>query len=210
MRTDIGYTTFMLSLHTTEYNRENVAILLHAGADTGLITRYGYGACDYALRHSNYDWLFPENVERRAIKAVLENENLAVVETLCRKQEIDAVLLRMALMGAVYSEDVARVELLLEVGAPANCQSFNGWSPLMQTACRAHLELVMLLLRYGADPSYEDNEGRSALSEMATCVPGLRMAELIYYEAEEVLDRERLMEIKSAQNKIERLLMGLV
>ncbi|MEI6703462.1 MAG: ankyrin repeat domain-containing protein, partial [Deltaproteobacteria bacterium] len=101
------------------------------------------------------------------------------------------------------------VELLLEMGAPANCQSFSGWSALMQAACRAHLELVKLLLRHGADPVYRDHEGRSALAEMASCVPGLRMTELIYCEeyAVEVLGKERLAEIKATQGEIERLIM---
>lgn len=62
---------------------------------------------------------------------------------------------------------------------PANCQSIFSWSALMQAACRTHLKLVELLLRHGADPLYQDHEGRSALSEMATCVPGLRVTELI-------------------------------
>ena len=79
----------------------------------------------------------------------------------------------------------------------------------MQAACRAHLDLVKLLLRNGDDPAYQDHEGRSALSGMATCVPGLIMTELIYceeYAAEEVHGKERLAEIKAAQVEIERLL----
>lgn len=68
-----------------------------------------------------------------------------------------------------------------------------------------------MLLRNGADSSYQNHEGRSALSEMATCVPGSRMNELIYFEeyAVEVLGRERLAEIKAAQGEIERLIVGI-
>ncbi|HCE66114.1 MAG TPA: hypothetical protein DER40_00925 [Geobacter sp.] len=207
LRNEIGETAFMMAMHSAD-NQENVAILIHGGADVGLITRYGYEACDYALKHSSYDWLFSGNAERRAAKTMLENADLATVEMMCRKQVIDANLLRLSLLDAVYSEDIARVEMLLEMGAPTNCQSFYGWSALMQAACRAHLELVKLLLRYGADPSYQDHEGRSALSEMATCMPGLRMTELIYCEdyAEEVLGEERLAEIKAAQGEIERVI----
>lgn len=207
MQNEVGETALMLALHSAD-NQENIDSLLHAGAITSLMTRYGYFASDYALTHSGYDRLFPENSERRAIKAVLENADLTIVEEVCRKQTIDDNLLRLSLLEAVYSEDVARVELLLEVGAPGNAVSIFGWSPLMQAACRAHPELVALLLRNGAEPSYQDYEGMSALSEMATCVPGLRMSELIYCEeyAVEVLGKERLAEIKAAQVEIERLL----
>ena len=203
----IGETALMLALHVAG-NQENVNILLHAGAETTLITRYGYAACDYALKHPDYDCLFPGNTERRVVMAILESAGLVIVEETCRKQVIDASLLRLSLLEAVYSEDIAQAELLLEMGAPANCQSFFGWSALMQAACRAHLDLVKLLLLCGADPSYQDHEGRSALSEMATCVPGLRMTELIYSEeyAEEELGKERLVQIKAAQREIERLI----
>lgn len=205
MRNEVGETALMLALHSRD-NQENVRILIHAGASTYPVTRYGYGACDYALKHSNYDGVFPDNAERRAIRMALEKADLADVEIICRNQALDTNLLCLSLMDAVYSEDLARVELLLGMGAPANCTSLFGWSALMQAACRAHLELVALLLRYGADPLYQDHEGRSALSEMATCVPGLNMTELIYCEkyAEEVLGRERLAEIKAAQVEIER------
>jgi len=207
MQNEVGETAFMLAMHSAE-NQENIDILLHAGANTSLITQYGYFASDYALPHSGYDRLFQENSERRAIKAVLENADLTVVKEVCRKQAVDANLLRLSLLGAVYAEDVARIELLLEMGAPGNVVSIFGRSALMQAACRTHTELVALLLRNGADPSYQDHEGRSALSEMATCVPGLRTNELIYCEeyAVVVLGRNRLAEIKAAQGEIERLI----
>lgn len=166
MCNEIGETALMLSLHTAD-NRENVSILLHAGADTGLTTRYGYTAWDYALKHAGYDWLFPDNTERRVARDQLINAAFAFVEMLCRKRAIEANLLRFALLDAVYYENITRVELLLEMGAPANCQSIFGWSALMQAACRAHLEMVKLLLRCGADPTYEDHDERSAPSEMA-------------------------------------------
>jgi len=206
LRNEACETALMLALHSPD-NEENVRILIHAGADTGLTSRYGYCACDYALKHPDYDWLFTENAVRRAVREKLVNAGITAIEAMLRRQAIDVNLLRLSLLDAVYSEDVARVELLLEMGAPANSQSIFGWSALMQAACRAHLELVRLLLRYRADPLYQDHEGRTALSEMAICVPGWRMTELIYCEVEagRVLGKERLAEILAAQSEIERL-----
>lgn len=206
-RNELGETALMLALHSVN-NLENVAIMLHAGADISLITRYAYSACDYALKHPVYDDIFPENRKRRAIREILKNAGSTEIYELCLKHKHDVNLLRFALLDAVYCEDVSRVELLLESGAPANSHSIFGWSALTQAACRAHLELVKLLLQYGADPEYHDHEGRSALSEMKVCVPGLRLTELIYCEEHvvDVLGMERLSEIKAAQVEIERLL----
>lgn len=207
MQNEVGETALMLALHSPN-NKENVSILLHARTDTNPVTRYGYAACDYALKHPCYDCLFPENTELRDIRTLFMCADLAVVEVVCKKQVLDINLLRLVLMDAVYSENIAKTELLLKLGAPATSQTYHGWSALMQAVCRAHLELVKLLLRYGADPSYQDHERRTALSEMATCAPGLRMTELIYCEeyALETLGMERLAMIKAAQSEIERLI----
>ncbi len=209
MCNEVGETALMLALHSPD-NNENIRILLHAKADRDVITRYGYRACDYALKHSCYDWLFQHNAERRAVRLILRDTDLADIEVLCRENTIDANLLRFLLLDAVSSEEAGKVELLLELGAPANCVSIFGRSVLMQATCRAHLDLVKLLLRYGADPAYQDHEGRTAMSEMATCVPGLRMTELLFGEeyAKEVLGRERLIEIEAAQRKIGRLIIS--
>lgn len=209
LQNEVGETALMLALHSGD-NMENISILLHAGAGTDLVTQYGYSACDYALKHSCYDWLFPDNAERRTVRTTIRDADLANVEVQCRKNTVDANLFRILLLDAVYSENVAKVELLLELGAPANSASIFGRSVLIQAACRAHLELVKLLLKYGADPLYQDHEGHSALSEMATCVPGLMMTELIYCEehAEKVLGKAKLAEIKAAQIEIGRLIMS--
>lgn len=206
-----GETAFMLAAHIAG-NLENIRILLHAGADTDHISRYGYCAADYALAIVEYDWLFPENTARRNLLAILETGRLVDVEAACQ-YAVDSKLFELALLEAVFSEDLPRAELLLKLGAPANSRTFYGWSALMQAACRANLMLVELLLRYGADPAYQDLDGRSAVSEMKTSVPGLRMTELIYCDesdeyALEQLGQERLNEIRAVQSEIAQLLLS--
>jgi ankyrin repeat protein len=84
MQNEVGETAFMLAMHFAD-NQGNIDILLHAGANTSLKTKYGYYASDYALPHSAYDRLFPENSERRVIKTVLANADLTAVREVCRK-----------------------------------------------------------------------------------------------------------------------------
>lgn len=208
-----GETAFMLAAHISG-NQENIRILLHAGADTGHISRYGYCAADYALAIVEYDWLFPENTARRNLLAILETARLVDVEATCQ-HSVDAKLFELALLEAVFSEDLPRAELLLKLGAPANSRTFYGWSVLMQAACRTNLGLVELLLHYGADPAYQNLDGRSALSEIRICMPGLRMTELIYCNetdeyALEQLGQERLNEIRAVQREIVQLLLAVL
>lgn len=126
----------------------------------------------------------------------------------CREQIGDANLLRLALLQKVFSEDIAWIEQLLEMGAPASCQTTYGWSALMHAACRTNVKMVELLLRFGGDSSCRDHKGRSALNEMAQCAPGLSKGELLYDRrfAEKVLGKERLAETTADKMRIERLL----
>jgi ankyrin repeat protein len=55
------------------------------------------------------------------------------------------------------------VKLLLERGVNPNPPSAVEYTPLMQAASSANLELVKLLIDAGADFNAEDEQGRTAL-----------------------------------------------
>ena len=52
---------------------------------------------------------------------------------------------------------------LLESGAQVNAVQYGGWTPLHQAAAHGNLEMVDLLLDYGADPAIKSDNGRTAL-----------------------------------------------
>jgi len=72
---------------------------------------------------------------------------------------------RTALMYASSGPYAQTVELLLEKGAEVNVQGrLEGFSALMTAAAEGQLEVVRLLLAYGADPDLEDADGDTAAS----------------------------------------------
>ena len=92
--------------------------------------------------------------------------------------EVDALLLekgaaintreangRTALMYASSGPFAGTVGLLLEKGAEVNLQgTLEGFTALMTAAAEGQVEVVRVLLAYGADPSLEDVDGDTAES----------------------------------------------
>ncbi len=72
---------------------------------------------------------------------------------------------RNALMYASSGPYSETVELLLKRGARVNVQGkLEGFTALMTAAAEGQLEVVRLLLAYGADPGLEDKDGDTAAS----------------------------------------------
>ena len=72
---------------------------------------------------------------------------------------------RTGLMYASSGPFSGTVELLLKKGAEVNVQGkLEGFTALMTAAAEGQLEVVRLLLVYGADPDLEDKDGDTAES----------------------------------------------
>ncbi len=73
----------------------------------------------------------------------------------------------MALHSAVAHRDIDRAiqmaRSLLEKGAEVNAKQSGGFTALHEAALRGNIELTSLLLRWGADPSIKDDEGKSPI-----------------------------------------------
>ena len=63
---------------------------------------------------------------------------------------------------AAFSRDHASARILLEAGAEAGGRGEGGFAPLHAAAQNGDLELVELLLEFGADPSSETDDGRTS------------------------------------------------
>jgi ankyrin repeat protein len=110
-----------------------------------------------------------EDDAREALDDVIERGDLKDFERLVaayRKHPLGAAVLPNALRVAVIYSRVEMVKLLLERGVNPNTPSTAvGYTPLMQAASSANLELVKLLIDAGADLNSEDQQGRTALDE---------------------------------------------
>jgi hypothetical protein len=67
------------------------------------------------------------------------------------------------LMHAVHKEQLASAKALIDNGAAVNLASPRAVTPLMMAAGYGDTAIVKLLLRSGADPRKQDNDGKTAL-----------------------------------------------
>lgn len=80
-------------------------------------------------------------------------------------------LLTLAILDILYPEDYVSLEILLKAGLNPNniqyrSQSFG--SPLIAAAYYEDASAIELLLRYGADPSLENSQKKTALDVLGT------------------------------------------
>jgi len=110
-----------------------------------------------------------EDDAREALDEVIQRGDLKDFERLVvayTKHPLGASVLPNALRVAVIYSRIEMVKFLLERGVNPNTPSTAvGYTPLMQAASSANLELVKLLINAGADLNPEDQHGRTALDE---------------------------------------------
>lgn len=110
-----------------------------------------------------------EDDAREALDDVIERGDLKDFERLVAaytRHPLGTAVLPNALRVAVIYSRVEMVKLLLESGVNPNTPSTAvGYTPLMQAASSANLELVKLLIDAKANLNAEDQHGRTALDD---------------------------------------------
>ncbi len=113
----------------------------------------------------------PKEYAREAFSDVIERNDQKDFERLLAgyiNDPLGAEVLPNALRLAVIYSRVDMVKLLLKSGVNPNIPSTTvNYTPLMQAASSANLELVKLLLDAGADLNAEDSSGQTALDAAA-------------------------------------------
>jgi ankyrin repeat protein len=172
-------------MEKTKASREEITQLLKAS-----------GAKESASNQVEVEYS-KEDVEdnaREALDDVIERGDLKDFERLVAaytKHPLGAAVLPNALRVAVIYSRVEMVKLLLERGVNPNTPSTAvGYTPLMQAASGANLELVKLLVNEGADLNPEDQHGRTALDE----------AEMYTHSSEEPRAVVAFLKERGAQN----------
>jgi uncharacterized protein len=125
---------------------ENVKALQNKGVDCNATDQEGHTALMFAAFNGHSD----------VLHYLIENG--AVVD---QRDMMD----RTALLYGATGPFPETVKILLDKGANPNALDSNEhFSPLMHAAAEGHLEVVKLLLKYGADRSLKDIDGDDASS----------------------------------------------
>src|SRR5262249_26872603 len=122
--------------------------LLELGADLHATDRSGKTPLMLALDHSadNLD-----NIDILLKQYPLIGERPEVIS--------DFEQGRLALLFAIYSNDVSAVHALLDTGAAPNARDQHGRTPLMLAVMRGLPEVVTILLKRGADVHARETDG---------------------------------------------------
>lgn len=119
--------------------------------DVNAVDKYGYTPIIVAIESGNNEIL----------RILLENG--------ANMMEEHPVFGKLTLHTAAYYENREAVEMLLEKNPGlVNVKSgSDGWSALQDATLKSNIDIVELLLKYGADPKQKDSKGGTAV-DMAT------------------------------------------
>lgn len=154
----ISHTTPLIIACMSQYNDPKIVeLLLKNGADPNIRNNYG----DYPLH--NAIKILNRDLRMRTINLLLQynaDVNIAKFETKIILQTIIQNKYKLP-----NDECIEMIELLLNNKyIDINIHDCDGETPLMAACSFDNLEIVELLLKYGADPNIKDDDGSNALA----------------------------------------------
>lgn len=138
-------------------------LLLGASADLSKADNDGITACMWAARYGHLDvveFFLACGLNLMACdgsgRTVLDhcNQHLQMASVIAAVHEVNGCL-----VAAAQRNDTPGVEEAIEAGADIDLRDGDGWTPLMWAAMHSSLDMVQLLVRYGARPSLLDERG---------------------------------------------------
>jgi ankyrin repeat protein len=166
--TTIG--TAPLHIAATEGNTAAARVLIEAGARTDAPNEINRTplACAVRMAHRDTAEMLLQrgvDIDERALIDAVDSGNVELVELLARYgADLGAPVYGRSLLFRASRRPAARAvwELLLAHGVEVNAR-WRGRTVLMTAARWGSDEFVEFLLAHGADPTLEDDEGRTAL-----------------------------------------------
>ena len=110
-----------------------------------------------------------DNRQRTPLSWAAHFDRAEIVEFLINKQaQIDSKDAggNTPLAYAAMRDALAAAKVLLKNNAQVNTRNQVCDTPLMLAAIKGHVAMVRLLVEHGADPGYEDQEGRTVLDRL--------------------------------------------
>lgn len=152
---------------------EDVATaLMGANAKYLATDNQGRSACMWAARHGHLGIV--EAILACGIQLdIRDHAGLTVLDHAQESHKLRSMIaavgeLNTELLDAVKSGDKEEVCELLEAGANVELRDEDGWTPLMWAVLQKSVDLVELMVRYGANPSLVDDKGEKALDDMGS------------------------------------------
>jgi ankyrin repeat protein len=127
--------TPLLAAATSDDHLPTIEYLIEHGADLDAVTRNGVSALMLSIRHGQY-------VVARFLVSKGADVNIA-----------DIVRGDTTLIDAAEREDPEIVRQIIQRGADINQTNDAKWTPILQACKSGSLEVVKVLLEYGADPA---------------------------------------------------------
>mmetsp|Transcript_13190 Transcript_13190/g.13239 ORF Transcript_13190/g.13239 Transcript_13190/m.13239 type:complete len:316 (+) Transcript_13190:145-1092(+) len=142
-----------LSLSCGNCHFEVAQMLIGAGANTNLANSYGNRALHEAAKTGN------QKIVRSLLNAgadpnAANKKGSTPLHFFCygeREKEKEK--------DDDFSVETARI--LLDAGADVTWRDHNGYTPLLVCCTTGRLDIILLLIEYGADPTVKDNNNRS-------------------------------------------------
>lgn len=177
---------------------EVASLLLNSTADHHRADVEGRTACMWAARHGHLGIVetflaFGLNlsVQDQSGLTVLDHcqDHLDMAGVVAALDEVNGCLVM-----AAQSNDLGGIIEAIEAGADIDLRDGDGWTPLMWAAMHESIDMVQVMVRYGAKPSLLDEAGRA--------IEGLTTHHLAVGEAIEAVlhANDRLLEAARADN----------
>lgn len=155
--------------------------LLNSLADANLCDLQGRTALMWGARHGHLEVIevllgTGQNLSR------VDKDGLSVIDHAQEQLELRSMLFaalkaNQDLMEAAARNDLAGVSAAIQAGAQLNIRDADGWTPLMWAALHGQIDMVVLMVRHGANPNLLDDQGQEI---QTLCYQHLSVGETLY------------------------------